>query len=246
MSNPPTSNKSLYTNLVAAAVFGLGLLLPEPTRGPVVSMGLFALSGALTNWIAVHMLFERVPGLYGSGIIPLHFEAFKEGIHHLMMQQFFTLENINRLFGGSTESETGGAFDLKPLLNETDFSPAFEALLEAVQDSPLSGMLTMVGGAQALEPLREPFQAKLGHALGEISESEAFQNTLKQNLVSGTASEEVLDRVSLIVSKRLEELTPEMVKEIIQQMIRQHLGWLVVWGGVFGALIGLLAGVISI
>ena len=42
--------------------------------------GLFALSGGLTNWLAIHMLFERIPFLYGSGVIPERFEDFKQGI----------------------------------------------------------------------------------------------------------------------------------------------------------------------
>ncbi len=60
-------------------------------------MGIFSLSGALTNWLAVHMLFERVPGLYGSGVIVLHFEGFKGGIRNLLVKQFFSQENIQRL-----------------------------------------------------------------------------------------------------------------------------------------------------
>ena len=39
----------------------------------------FALSGGITNWIAIHMLFEKIP-FYGSGVIPKRFEEFKTGI----------------------------------------------------------------------------------------------------------------------------------------------------------------------
>ena len=42
------------------------------------------------------MLFEKVPGLYGSGVIPARFEDFKLGIKALMIEQFFTKENIER------------------------------------------------------------------------------------------------------------------------------------------------------
>jgi hypothetical protein len=42
------------------------------------------------------MLFEKVPFLYGSGIIPNRFEEFKDSIKQLMMQQFFTVENVER------------------------------------------------------------------------------------------------------------------------------------------------------
>ena len=59
-------NKSLATNLLAGAVSIVAFLLPEGTaRDLLLSAGLFSLSGALTNWLAIHMLFERVPLLYG-------------------------------------------------------------------------------------------------------------------------------------------------------------------------------------
>ncbi|MDP2284753.1 MAG: DUF445 domain-containing protein, partial [Pseudohongiella sp.] len=65
-------DKGLLTNLVAAVFVMAGWLLPEPASAWVLSAGLFALSGSLTNSLAMHMLFEKVPGFYGSGVIALH------------------------------------------------------------------------------------------------------------------------------------------------------------------------------
>ena len=79
-------NKSFLTNLIAAAVFLITYLSPPFAWQVYLSQAsLFALSGALTNWLAIYMLFEKVPGFYGSGIIPLHFEEFKSGIRTLIM-----------------------------------------------------------------------------------------------------------------------------------------------------------------
>ena len=56
-------NKSLVTNVLAAAVALLGLVIAD--HGDIITMtGLFALSGGATNWLAVHMLFEKIPGLH--------------------------------------------------------------------------------------------------------------------------------------------------------------------------------------
>ena len=66
-------NKSMITNLIALVTVLAGYLGEQPI---VFTMGLFALSGAITNWLAVHMLFEKVPLLYGSGVIPARFEEF--------------------------------------------------------------------------------------------------------------------------------------------------------------------------
>ena len=49
---------SLITNLIAALVFAASFL-PIKFAYELRSIGLFALSGALTNWLAVHMLFEK-------------------------------------------------------------------------------------------------------------------------------------------------------------------------------------------
>ena len=88
-------NKSLLTNLIAAAVCGGTYACPEFTGKQTLFLsGLFALSGALTNWLAVHMLFEKVPGFYGSGVISLRFEEFKAGIRSLIMENFLRKKTL--------------------------------------------------------------------------------------------------------------------------------------------------------
>jgi uncharacterized membrane protein YheB (UPF0754 family) len=98
-------NKSFMTNFIAAVILVVGLLLGETQLAAILTMvGLFALSGALTNWLAIFMLFEKIPFLYGSGVVPAHFEEFKSGIRNLMMQQFFTAENVERFLSASSFS----------------------------------------------------------------------------------------------------------------------------------------------
>ena len=230
-------NKSLFTNLISLALVIIGFIAKIDE---LFMVGLFALSGALTNSIAIHMLFEKVPFLYGSGVVENRFNEFKNGIHSLMMEQFFTKENLQRFFEDEITSKKS-SFDLSPILNKTDFSPAFDSLKQAVLESPFGGMLGMFGGESALEPLKEPFVDKLKSAIVSISKNESFQKSLHESLGSSNVSDDIYEKVSEIVNKRLDELTPKMVKEIVQEMIKEHLGWLVVWGGVFGGLIGLIS-----
>lgn len=237
--------KSLVTNLIAVVFAVVGFFLPAPYGGPILSVGLFAFSGALTNWLAIHMLFEKVPGFYGSGVIPARFEDFKEGIHQLIMRQFFTRENVIRFFEASGNDDPADPGpDPAPLVDALDLDPAFEALKTAVMESQFGGALAMFGGASALDALRPDFEAKMRPALKEMTTSPEFREKLS-NFLAGKGGPDdhsaLLDRVNVIVEKRLAELTPKTVKEIIQQMIREHLGWLVVWGGVCGGLIGLAA-----
>ncbi|MCF1427506.1 MAG: DUF445 domain-containing protein [Shewanella sp.] len=229
-------NKSLMTNLLAAALVAAGYLLPSNI---LLTVGLFALSGAVTNWLAVHMLFEKVPGLYGSGVIPARFEQFKAAIATLMMEQFFTRENIDRFLSQSEGSPAH--LDLAPVIQKIDLEPSFDALVETVGQSSFGGMLTMFGGVEALQPLKQPFIDKMKSSLKDMVTSEQFYELLKGELEQPDMMAEMQKNIEDIVRQRLDELTPEMVKIMVQQMIREHLGWLVVWGGVFGGVIGFAA-----
>ena len=233
-------DKALLTNLTALALVVLSFALPHGMLQEVVLYaGLFALSGALTNQLAIHMLFEKVPFLYGSGVIEAKFESFKASIKDLMMSQFFTKEQIEKFFEQEEKK-----IDLVPIIEKTDFSPAYEALTKSVMESSFGGMLSMFGGESALEGLREPFVNKLKQAVIAIVKSEAFEQTLAQYLSHSSLSDDMLQKIEEIITKRLDELTPQAVKEIVQNLIKEHLGWLVVWGGVFGGLIGALSVVV--
>lgn len=235
-------NKSLLTNLLSLVLMAAGWLFALPW---LWAIGLFAFSGAVTNWLAIHMLFEKVPLLYGSGVIPARFSEFKQGIYDLIMGQFFSKENLQRLLAEQHEQDAV-SLKLAPVIQAIDLSPAFDALLETVQKSSLGGMLAMFGGAQMLVPLKEPFIENLSRSLIELADSPEVQQQLKNQLHQGDTIDLLQPKIAAVVEGRLAELTPEMVKDIVQQMIRQHLGWLVVWGGVFGGLIGLLSSFIQV
>ncbi|MBL4743782.1 MAG: DUF445 domain-containing protein [Cycloclasticus sp.] len=234
---PSSINKSLVTNLVAIGIIVASFFTTQYTEN-IQAIGVFALSGAVTNWIAIHMLFEKVPLLYGSGVIPAHFEEFKRGIQDLIMKQFFTQENIER-FLQREENSAQKLFNVDPLLDRLDYDKLFQGLVDAITESSFGNMLAMVGGVDALTPLKEPFCKKIRGTLAEMTESEAFIEAIHEGLNANQISGDLVNDIEEIVEKRLNELTPDMVKEIIQRMIKEHLGWLVVWGGVFGGLIGL-------
>ena len=222
-------NKSIATNLIALAVVLAGAVVPQ--HGEIVFMtGLFALSGGVTNWLAVHMLFEKVPLLYGSGVIPNRFEEFKEGIKSLIVQEFFTREHIERFF-----SENGTA-SVDSITQKINFDEVFDHITDAISESSMGNMLNMVGGVKALEPLKAPVTEKLKDVIAELAAKPLDEG----NESGGDFTDALIEQIERIIDNRLAELTPQMVKEIVEDMIRKHLGWLVVWGGVFGGLIGLV------
>ena len=220
-------NKSFVTNIVAASVFIGGYISPNYSEY-FFSIGIFALSGGLTNWLAIHMLFEKIPFLFGSGVIPNRFEDFKAGIRTLIISEFFTRENIERFIAANGQDVS------KEILDKVDFDRVFSGLTDAIADSQMGSMLAMVGGKKALEPLRDPISVKLREIISDLvnnNDADQSETDFIQSLIN---------QVEQVIDKRLDELTPEHVKEILQEMIRKHLGWLVVWGGVFGGAIGFL------
>ena len=200
-------NKSLTTNLVALAIICASYLSPK-YNDIIYLTGLFALSGGITNWLAIHMLFEKVPFFYGSGVIPSRFEEFKLGIKQLVMTEFFTPQNINVFIEQQTEALST---DISKMI---DFERVFDGLVEAIESSSMGSMLAMLGGRKALQPLKEPITLKLQEIIVEMKE-EKFLETGEKNLTSS-----LLTQVEQIIDQRLDELTPGQVKNIIQAMIR--------------------------
>jgi uncharacterized membrane protein YheB (UPF0754 family) len=229
-------NKSYLSNGISLGLVVLSFVVSENIAPYVLSIGLFALSGSLTNTIAIHMLFEKVPFLYGSGVISLKFEAFKASIAQMIMKEFLTLEHIEK-FTSSKDTKV----NLEPVLERVDLKPAFDGLVDVILNSSMGGMLGMIGGEKLLRQFEEPFDKKMREVMIEMTQKESFQELVREHVLTADSAHEWFVKIENLVLARLEELTPEMVKEMIEKIIHEHLGWLVVWGAVFGGLIGLIS-----
>ena len=216
-------NKSVLTNLTAVLITFIGLF---PIYNEIIFFtGLFALSGSITNWLAVHMLFDKVPFIFGSGVIPRNFVMFKAGIRNIVINEFFAGDNFEKFVKQNNES-------LKTKIETNlNFEKVFLKLTDAIEESSLGGLLGMIGGKEALNPLKEPIKEKLLMAL-----SEQFETS---NLNNNEGYEVVKMQLEKLIDDRLNEIGPHEVKIILKKMIDKHLGWLVLWGGVFGGVIGL-------
>ena len=226
-------NKSLITNLVAISIIMIGFVFKDQ-HSFILMTGIFAFSGSITNWIAIHMLFEKVPFLYGSGVILDRFEDIKIGIRNLIIEELFSPEQINKFLLESKDNLS------ENLIHKIDFDRIFQGLVEAIEGSQLGGMLAMVGGRKALEPLKEPIIKKLKIIIEDI----VIENSSKDKNQNSTSK--LINKIENVLDARLAELTPKDIKQIIQKMIRDHLGWLIVWGGFFGGLLGLILSPIAL
>ena len=221
-------NKSVLTNLTASLITFVGLF---PIYNEIIFFtGLFALSGSITNWLAVYMLFDKVPFIYGSGVIPRNFVMFKAGIRNIVINEFFAGDNFEKFVKQNNES-------LKTKIETNlNFEKVFLKLTDAIEESSLGGLLGMMGGREALNPLKEPIKEKLLMALSEQFETSSLNNNEEYEVVK--------IQLEKLIDDRLDEIGPQEVKIILKKMIDKHLGWLVLWGGVFGGVIGLTSTII--
>lgn len=212
-------NKSLITNIIAIILIIIGYLC----NNIILTIGIFAFSGAVTNWLAIHMLFEKIPFLYGSGVIANRFADFKIAIKNLIINEFFNKQHIENFFSDNE------VISPDSINKKIDFDNIFENLTGTIMESQFGSMLSMFGGKEALTPLKEPVIQKLQEIIIDFAKN----NSNNQDVLNNIAS-----KIEKIIDNRLNQLTPKMVKDIISDMIKKHLGWLVVWGGFFGGLIG--------
>ena len=224
-------NKNFLTNFIAFLIMLIGSFSPI-YQETLFMIGIFSLSGGLTNWLAIHMLFERIPFFYGSGVIPNRFNEFKLGIKNLILNEFFNEENINNFFKNNTNINS------IELLDSSGEEKIFNKLVEAIEESSLGSMLSMIGGKKALIPLKEPMIKKVKEVLHDL-----YTNSVDKN---NYLSKEIKSKVEEIIENRLSELTPENVKVIVQNMIKKHLSWLVIWGAIIGGLIGFLVSYVTL
>ena len=224
-------NKSLITNSLSITVLLLSFL-DTAYKDILFNIGAFALSGSLTNNLAIYMLFEKIPFIYGSGVVQNNFEQFKSAIKSLIVGEFFNRNNITKLINNTQKHMNQ---NISPIVNSDKI---FDEFVDVIETSSLAGMLAMVGGSKALEPLRSPIEKKFSKLISEI------ENTIRDKSAALVISDDLFADIEQLIDSRLQELTPMYVKEIVAKMIYNHLGWLVVWGGVVGAFVGLIVSLV--
>jgi len=200
--------------------------VPEPVAKYLYYGGLFAFSGAITNKLAIYMIFNRVPMLYGSGVIELNFERFKSSIKDMIMEQFFTKDRVESILKSEIDK-----INLSKVIDKLDYSAIFDSFKEAIMESKFAPFINMVGGESAIEQLRGEFNSKIKVSLSKLVSSKRFNDEFKRELLSSDIENSIIERVEVIIDSRLKELTPKMVKELVERLIKDHLEWLVVWGG---------------
>ena len=232
---------SYWINLALLLLTAAGFLFAKETLPYqlLLSAGLFGLSGSLTNSLAIHMLFEKIPLIYGSGIIALNFREIKDDLEALMIREFFNSQQIERFL--SLEAAELDFAQLSDLFDFEQFFARFRNGLEAsFQGNPLAMMAMPLLDAnrhKIIKAIRGAVAAELGNT--------DLKDQIKKRLGSQLENTQSFEqKIRFLIRGRLDELNPQMVKEIIQHMMESRLIWLVIWGAVIGAVMGLAAALV--
>jgi uncharacterized membrane protein YheB (UPF0754 family) len=254
-------DKGTISTLISAATFLTGLLLPAgPVQAMVLSVGMFAFSGGVTNSLAVKMLFDRIPGLVGSGVIPGRFLEIRSELKKLILTHFFSSTALRKFLADHKETfvwsqylkkkegEAGplGSFvskQWKKVVAVEFVDSVIDRHLEGLLDSSVGGLLLMMG-VDNVKPTVHQFVSSLLVAMEEKAVEVAAKvdvRDLEIELDEDRIVEDVRRNIEELIAAKLDPLDATAVKKLIEDGIRSHLGWLVVWGNVLGGLFGVLA-----
>lgn len=242
-------NKGTLSNVVTFLVMVVGFVLSAldvangmPGRADVVqylvAFGVFGFAGGITNWLAVEMLFTKIPGIAGSGVILRQFVPIRESIKSMMMQMFFEVEFMRAHISARAlelvrDIDVGGR--IVRIMSEPEFDAVLQAKIVELSTRPegqlLQTMAPMFGSIEAMVPMLKPMLVKVASELGS-SAAESFDPFEIWTI------ERLHEQLDDLLKQKLLELTPEMVKDMMEAMMRKHCTWLVVWGNLFGGLIG--------
>lgn len=255
-------DKGTASNFVSAGLLGFCLLQPEVHPG-FYSASLFAFSGGITNWLAVKMLFDRIPGLVGSGVIPARFREIRAKVKGLILEHFFDRQHLETFFrehasqldlgrylktgepaapGATPRSPFAGVIEQQweKLTSPEIIQPLIDRQLERLKESPMGSMILMVG-VDKVRPVINQFVTEfIGSMQQRVVEyaGRVGPENVNLELDHDKIIDDVRSQVEVLLQAKLEQLHARDVKKMMEDVIRQHLGWLVVWGNVFGGLLG--------
>ena len=184
------------------------------------------------------MLFDKIPGLIGSGVIPRRFHDILEALKAMILDTFFE-EQFLKAYINERSSSLLQSLDLEARLRHgmaaENFDVNLAQKLDTISQTPdgvfLATIGPMFGGFESMVPMIKPMLVAVGNELLQTITSN-FELTDVVNISQIRAE---IDRA---LEERMTSLTPKKVKRMMARVIREHLGWLVVWGNVFGGLIG--------
>jgi hypothetical protein len=247
----PRMNKGFMSNLATFVIMIIGIIMVVAADASgnknryvigdyVLAFGLFGFAGGITNWLAIKMLFDKIPGVYGSGIIPLRFREIREVVKNVIMKSFFDSTFLERYLKEKA-GELAASLNVEEKIRQMLQSPAVDDIIDKklveLAGRPEGMILAMMGLApEQLKPMVKPFVVGMASDVAPM----LLDAVLGKN-GDGLPIDLIRREIDSLMTRKLEELTPEVVKGLLEEVMRDHLGWLILWGNVFGGLIGVVS-----
>ncbi|KAL0238896.1 hypothetical protein PCE1_004587 [Barthelona sp. PCE] len=237
-------HKGNVSNIIFFVVMCVGIflryegnLIDKKITDIVLSFGIFGFSGGITNWLAIKMLFDKVPLLVGSGVITHKFKEIREAFKTMIMTMFFDERFLKRYFktkGSEFFNKLKLEEKLRSLVDDPDVDRLIDVKLAEFSQRPEAMFLTMFNITPThLKSVVKPFAASFAVQAVPIIKKIFTENS--DETFSWLKIE--IDR---LMRSKLKEMSPDDVKHLIEGIIREHLGWLIIWGNVFGGIIGII------
>eukprot|EP00698_Gefionella_okellyi_P017532 TRINITY_DN5147_c0_g1_i3.p1 TRINITY_DN5147_c0_g1~~TRINITY_DN5147_c0_g1_i3.p1 ORF type:complete len:322 (+),score=51.34 TRINITY_DN5147_c0_g1_i3:145-1110(+) len=198
----------------------------------LLSIGLFAFICGISNSIAVKLFFDKVPCIYGSGVVQTHQMELRDAMRRVVMNSCLDSRSLQQHFMSEEQRTRFG----------DTFSPQHitEALrstqMELSIDNCIRQIVSESDGPVALQQSKALVVSVIMNMAPEIA------NLLTQaSMTVPPDSARLRTSLDALVSDKLAEVQPDILRGMINTAFRQHASWVVVWGNIVGAMVGLVA-----
>jgi len=200
------------------------------------AFGLFGFSGGMTNWLAIRMMFDKIPFLIGSGILLKHFIEIRENVKKTTMETYFDAGHITSYVQQKTEMILS-ALQLEESIRDIIRSPEVQQLIEDkiddMYETPEGMVLGMMVNKTKMKGSIMPSIENIG---GDIVPLVSQMIRSSEHLTEDNLRE----KIDEMITSKLVEMSPDIVIGVVKDMVETELGWVIIWGNIFGGLLGII------
>ncbi|XP_065184684.1 uncharacterized protein LOC135815332 [Sycon ciliatum] len=207
-----------------------------------LSAGLFGFMGGFTNWLAVAMLFTKVPFLYGSGVVPARFKEIRVRLRKEMVTSVFDGRHFIRYVNQRTRTAVASADvpqQIAKFLSNPEVDSILQRRLNEFRDEPVGQLLASVG-------VKADDQSTVKPAIIGASADLAPAVLTALGQLNKTPVHLFRRELDAFITQRAENLDQETVTRMLKAVLRPHLGWIILWGSFFGMVMGIIVQAVNI
>jgi len=248
-------NKATISNFITLLIMVTGIVLHQIYQDDeeidnkwvdafklIRAFGLFGFAGGMTNWLAIRMMFDKIPFLIGSGILLNNFVEIRDNVKKTTMATYFDAGHLSHYVTQKTEIILN-SLQLDESIREVIRSPGVQALIsdkiEEVFSTPEGLVLGLVVNKEKVKLNIMPSFENAGKDIVPLV-SQLIRNS------EHLSEEKVRDQVDRLITSKLVEMHPKNIIAVVKEMVENELGWVIVWGNVFGGLLGLILEVVTV